>query len=194
MKHINSLSGVVGQGQKIIMKLLLIQVVKKQNKKLTTGFWSSASWISASCSWSSLIVWKSASYPVVESEIDKKCVLKNSANMEVYIQKKMKEKYLVHSTFFVKKGSSKKRLPCRFQILHTLIKVAERLLFSLICIQTRPVLLLCARYLLSSLSHCSILLVLFSFIKNSKLISDAKFWFFPIDIGILKLSTKNKLK
>ena len=87
MKHINSLSGVVGQGQKIIMKLLLIQVVKKQ-KKLTTGFWSSASWISASCSWSSLIVWKSASYPVVESEIDKKCVLKNSANMEVYIQKK----------------------------------------------------------------------------------------------------------
>ena len=73
MKYINSLSGVVGQGQKIIMKLLLIQVVKKQ-KKLTTGFWSSASWISASCSWSSLIVWKSASYPVVESEINKICV------------------------------------------------------------------------------------------------------------------------
>ena len=34
----------------------------------------------------------------------------------------------------------------------------------------------CARYLLSSLSHCSILLVSFSFIKNSQLIFKAKFW------------------
>ena len=138
--------------KKLSWNSYLYKLSKNKTKKLTTGFWSSASWISASCSWSSLIVWKSASYPVVESEIDKKCVLKNSANMEVYIQKKMKEKYLVHSTFFVKKGSSKKRLPCRFQILHTLIKVAERLLFSLICIQTRPV-LLCARAIFLAAYH-----------------------------------------
>ena len=151
MKHINSLSGVVGQGQKIIMKLLLIQVVKKQNKKtyhrfliisimnfglMFMEFVDCLKIGLISCSW----IWNRQNM-----------CLKNSANMEVYIQK-MKEKYLVRSTFFVKKGSSKKRLPCRFQILHTLIKVAERLLFSLICIQTRPV-LLCARAIFLAAYH-----------------------------------------